>query len=146
MSSIFLSIRNFTREGAHTTQKEVITIDNQTNLNKFDKNKVYKAELKKLKGIFKDISKDKLKVTESLIDQAAFMFATLKELSLYIDIEGSVIIDKGNMKESPAVKSYTALINRYSNSVKQLLDFLPKNLPEPVKEDRDELLAFIKSK
>jgi hypothetical protein len=105
--------------------------------------------LKKLKGIFKDIPKDKLKVAESLIDQSAFMIATLKELSLYIDTEGSVIIDKGSMKESPAVKSYTALINRYSNSVKQLLDLLPKNPTDSLpadKETQDKLLEFIKGK
>ena len=105
--------------------------------------------MKKLKGIFKDIPKDKQQVAESLIEQTAFMQATLKELSLYINENGALASDdKGNVKESPAVKSYTALINRYSNSIKQLLDLLPKDNPEPSKEDKavqDELLAFIKN-
>ncbi|MBR0599039.1 hypothetical protein [Sinanaerobacter chloroacetimidivorans] len=130
--------------------KEVITIENNNLLDKFDKDKVYKAELKKLKGIFKDIPKDKMQVAESLIDQTAFMQATLKELSLYIDRDGAISSDgKGNVKESPAVKSYTALINRYSNSIKQLLDLLPKNISEPSNEDnnaKDELLTFIKNR
>jgi hypothetical protein len=138
----------FRARGVNISQKkEVIDIDNQNILDEFDKDKVYKAELKKLKDILKNIPKDKMKVTESLIDQAAFMFATLKELSLYIDKDGAVAADgKGGIKESPAIRSYTGLINRYSNTIKQLLDLLPKNLSEPVKEEQDKLLDFIKNK
>ena len=122
----------------------------ETNLENFDKTKYEKKELKKLNAIFKDIQSDKKQLVDSLIGQAAFMQATLYELSLYINRDGAVAVDdKGNLKESPAVKSYTALINRYSNVVKQLLDLLPKNQPEPSAQDKaakDELLSFIQNK
>lgn len=117
---------------------------------KFDKEKTTKTETKKLESIFKDIPKDKKQLVDSLMGQAAFMQSTLYELSLYINRDGAVAIDdKGNSKESPAVKSYTALINRYSNVIKQLLDLLPKNQPEPSSSDKaakDELLQFIQNK
>ncbi len=132
-----------------TKRKGVIMTDAEK-LIKFDKDKYYKSELKKLEAIFKDIPKDKKQLVNSLIGQAAFMQSTLYELSLYINRDGAVLIDdKGNAKEPPAVKSYTALINRYNNSVKQLLDLLPKDVPEASATDKaaqDELLAFVKNK
>ncbi len=119
-------------------------------LSKLDKNKNTKLELKKLEAIFKDIPNDKKKLVDSLIKQAAFMQSTLYELSLYINRDGAVATDQhGNTKESPAIKSYTALINRYSNVIKQLLDLLPKDQPEPTAADKaakDELAQFIQNK
>lgn len=119
-------------------------------LSKLDKNKNTKLELKKLEAIFKDIPNDKKQLVDSLIKQAAFMQSTLYELSLYINRDGAVSTDqRGNSKESPPLKSYTALINRYSNVIKQLLDLLPKDQPEPTAADKaakDELAQFIQNK
>lgn len=119
-------------------------------LSKLDKNKNTKSELKKLEAIFKDIPKEKKQLVDSMIKQAAFMQSTLYELSLYINRDGAVSIDqRGNSKESPAVKSYTALVNRYSNVIKQLLDLLPKDRPESTAADKaakDELAQFIQNK
>lgn len=61
-----------------------------------------------------------------IIEELLFMKKTLKLLKDTIDKNGVVDYYHGNMRESPAVKSYNQMIQRYGNLYKQLELMLPK--------------------
>jgi len=114
-------------------------------LDKIQKDKLIKAELRKLNKFFKNIPDDKQKIIRGLKEQAAFMYATLVELQEIMNAEGTVeLFEQGKqrmLREHPASKVYNAMIKNYSNVIKQLLDLLPK---EEAKQTEDELMAFVK--
>lgn len=114
-------------------------------LSNFDKDEMISAEKEKLQNCFKEIPENKKKVCSGLIENAAFMTATLKELQGYSDKYGVIerTADGSGTKESPSVKSYNTMINRYCAVVKQLVDMLPAEQEKP---RQDELLEFIKNK
>lgn len=97
---------------------------------KFDKDEMIKQEVERLMVIFSELSESRVKATESLIQEAAFMRATLFELKELINRDG--VIDEmpqgeySILRESPAVKTYNTMIQRYSGICKQLFDLLPK--------------------
>src|SRR5690606_3440251 len=80
--------------------------------------------------------------------EAAFMRATLEETRAIIDREGVVEhFEQGAqrfLREHPATKVYSALVNRYSAVVKQLLDQLPE--AERGASEAEALLEFLKGK
>src|SRR5690606_25223357 len=94
-----------------------------------EKAKKIKAELTRLKKVFKDLPEDKRRIVDGLIQEAAFMRATLEETREIIDREGVIeLFEQGAqrfLREHPATKVYASLINRYSAVVKQLIDLLP---------------------
>lgn len=95
-----------------------------------EKDKLISNEVKRIKKILKDVDKDKLSLNEKLIQNAAFMSATLLELQEKIKTEGAVIKSiNGNgfevMGEHPAQKSYNTMINRFASTMKQLTGLLP---------------------
>ena len=114
-------------------------------LDKIQKDRLIKAELRKLNKFFKNIPDDKQKIIRGLKEQAAFMYATLVELQEIMNAEGTVeLFEQGKqrmLREHPASKVYNAMIKNYSNVIKQLLDLLPK---EEAKQTEDELMAFVK--
>lgn len=101
------------------------------------------AEIDKLKTIFKDISGDKKKVAERLIERIAFMTITLQVLEDNIKRKGPTYLFKQGKQEmyveNPAQKSYNTMINRYTAACAKLMDMLPD---EPRKED-DGFDAFV---
>lgn len=111
-----------------------------------EKAKKIKTELTRLKKVFKDLSEDKRRIVDGLIQEAAFMRATLEETREIIDREGVIeLFEQGAqrfLREHPATKVYAAMINRYSAVVKQLIDLLPT--VEKGKTEADELMAFVK--
>lgn len=113
-----------------------------------EKEKRIKKEIGKLKKIFKDISEDKKKLCEHLIQNAAFMSVTLEDLQEDIKEDGPVIICKnGNgfdvLQESPSQKSYNTMINRYCSTIKQLQDLLPDSKTDVKNKAGESLAAFI---
>jgi len=114
-------------------------------LDKIKKDKLIKAELRKLNKFFQNIPEDKQKIIKGLKEQAAFMYATLMELQEIMNTEGPVeLFEQGKQKmlrEHPASKVYNSMIRNYSNVIKQLLELMPT---EEKKAAEDELLAFIK--
>ena len=105
-------------------------------------------EIRKLKRIFKNISKDKKTLCEKLIQNAAFMAVTLEDLQETIKEEGAIkSCVNGNgflvMQEHPAQKSYNSMINRYASVIKQLQDLLPDNKQENMRNAGDALAAFV---
>lgn len=116
-----------------------------TKLDKMQKDRLIKVELRKLNRFFKNIPEDKQKIIKGLKEQAAFMYATLMELQEIMNVEGPVeLFEQGKqrmLREHPAAKVYNSMIKNYSNVIKQLLELMPV---EEKKVAEDELLAFIK--
>lgn len=98
-----------------------------------DKDKRIKNEISELNKIFNDIPKDKAKLVEGLIQNAAFMRVTLEELQQEVIENGAVIqCQSGNgfdtIKDNPAQKAYTTMVARYTQIISQLQSLLPKRL------------------
>lgn len=110
-----------------------------------EKEKKIKQEVNRLKKIFKDFERDKAKVLEGLINEAAFIKITLEETRQDLLQNGlTELFEQGEQsfkRERPEVKIYTTFIQRYSGVMKQLIDLLP---PELKKEETDELMNFIR--
>lgn len=113
-------------------------------MEKIDKDKLIKKEMRKLNKFFKNIPKDKQEMIQGLKEQAAFMYATLMELQEIINDEGPVeLFEQGKqrlLREHPASKTYNTMIKNYSSVIKQLIDMLPK---EDAKSTEDEFVKFI---
>jgi len=109
------------------------------------KEKQIKQEISRLKKICKDLGKERVKMVEGLISEAAFMKITLEETRKVINEEGTTeVFEQGKQKfirKHPALEVYTTLVNRYSIVMKQIIDLLPE--AEKKKVD-DELTKFIK--
>lgn len=114
-----------------------------------DKNKEteVKKEIARLNNILKDLDETKRKLAEGLIQEAAFMRATLNELKEEVNSNG--VLDEmcqGSytiMRESPALKSYNSLIQRYTTVCKELNSLLPKDAP---KVEDDGFDSFVTSR
>ena len=112
--------------------------------NEIDKEKNIKQEVNRIKKLYKEFPKDKIKALEGLINEAAFIKVSLEELRENLLANGfTEVFEQGEQRfnrERPEVKIYTTFIQRYSNVMKQLIDLLP---PEVKKEEADELLEFL---
>ena len=110
-----------------------------------EKEKKIKQEMNRLKKLYKDFDKNKAKVLEGLISQAAFMKNTLDELRDDLLQNGTTEwFEQGEQcfkRERPEYKVYSTFIQRYSIVMKQLIDLLPE---EVKKEEEDELMSFVK--
>ena len=112
-----------------------------------DKDKIRRAETRKLNKIAKAVPVAKKAVADSLTRELVFMACTLEELRAEVDQNGAVELFKNGkqemLRESPALKSYSTLIQRYSLLYKQLCELLPK---DEGKQAEDELMAFLDAK
>ena len=98
-----------------------------------------------LKEILEKVPEDKKTVAGRLADEIIFLQATLADLKKQIKEYGTVeLFVQGKqqfLRESPALKSYNATIQRYSALYKQLTDLLPK---EQEAEKANAIYDFIK--
>ncbi|MGI5949721.1 hypothetical protein [Peptoniphilus sp.] len=112
-----------------------------------EKDKEIKREINRLTNLYKDIDRVKRLTAKNLIEEVAFMKATLKELKELIDEHGPIDeMPQGEysiLREHPALKSYNTMVQRYSTIIKQLMDLLPK---EQQKEVDDGFEAFLNEK
>ncbi|MFJ8268522.1 hypothetical protein [Peribacillus asahii] len=108
------------------------------------KERAIKKEIKRLNDLFKDLEENKKSASEGLIQEAAFMRATLADLKEDINKNGVIDeMEQGDysiLRESPAVKTYNTMIQRYTTVMKELLSLFPKDVP--VVED-DGFDAFV---
>lgn len=109
-----------------------------------EREKKIKQEINRIKKLYKDFEKDKIKVIEGLINEAAFMKISLEDLRIDLSKNGLIeLFEQGEQsfnRERPEVKIYTTFMQRYSNVMKQLLDLLPVEIK---KEEVDTLMTFI---
>ncbi len=106
------------------------------------KDKLIKAEKRRLKTLLQDLDENKQKAAEGLIDECAFMRATLKQYREYINVEGIIdIMAQGSYsvkREHPAVRSYSTMIQKYSAVCKQLFEMLPAKVEIPEQDDFED--------
>lgn len=111
------------------------------------KDKTIRAEKRRLKSLLEDLEENKKKAAEGLIDECAFMRATLKQYREYITNEGLIDImpqgDYSIKREHPAVRSYNTMVQKYAAVCKQLFDMLPT---KPALPEDDDFDAFRKAK
>ena len=103
-----------------------------------------KKEINRIKKLYKDFNKDKARVLEGLIKEAAFMKVELEELRNDLLITGlTELFVQGEQcfnRERPESKLYTSFIQRYSQVMKQLIEMLPA---EEKKEEETNLEKFV---
>lgn len=112
-----------------------------------EKEKKIKQEIHKLKKLYKDFTKEKLKAIDGLINRASFTKITLEELEEDLMKNGlTELFEQGEqsfMRERPETKQYTTFLQRYSQVMKQLLDLLPV---EVAKQEQDALTQYLERK
>lgn len=96
-----------------------------------NKDEIIKAEKRKLAGIYTRMNKKTKKAVDSLVDEAAFMAASLYELREIINEKGYVETyqngaNQKGVKKCSEVEIYNTMIKNYSSVVKQLTDLIPK--------------------
>lgn len=96
------------------------------------KEEIIKAEKRKLAGIYTRLDKKTKRSVDSLVDEAAFMAASLYELRKIIDEKGYTEeyqngANQKGIKKCSEVEIYNTMIKNYSSVVKQLTDLLPKD-------------------
>lgn len=98
-----------------------------------EKVKRIKKEKTRLNRLFTDVDEKKRKVVDGLVEECAFMRAELEELREFILVNGVADeMPQGNysiIRESPYVRTYHTMIQRYTTAMKELLALLPKNAP-----------------
>lgn len=111
---------------------------------KVNKDTLVKREIARLTNLFKDMERVRRLSTTGLIEEAAFMKATLQELKLAINENGPVDeMSQGDysiLREHPALKSYNTMVQRYAAILKQLTDLLPKEVQKEVTDSFDDFL------
>ena len=110
--------------------------------------KEIKAEVKRLSKIFANIDEDKRDLCEQLIQNAAFMAVSLRQLQEQIKVDGWVedyqngANQKGRKTGSAAVL-YTKLINNYRQTIGDLCKLLPKGEQELARMSSDPMASFL---
>ena len=112
-----------------------------------EKKQRIKKQQNKLNKIFKQLDKDTFALVQNMIGELAFMSVTLEDNREHIEkygVKELYMNGKGQFgyKESVESKNYNVMIKNYTNIVKQLVDFLPK---EEKKGAGEDLLKFIAS-
>lgn len=109
------------------------------------KDKQISNEVRRLTNIFKDIDPKKKLVAKGLIEEAAFMKATLKELKSSIDENGPIDeMPQGEysiLREHPALKSYNTMVQRYTTIIKELNGLLPKEVQKEISDGFDDFVG-----
>lgn len=110
------------------------------------KDEIINAEKRKLAGIYSRLDPKTKKATDSLINEAAFMAASLYELRRIINDKGYTEeyqngANQKGVKKCSEVEIYNTMIKNYMGTIKQLTDLLPKE--QKVKEEQDGFEEFV---
>ena len=113
-----------------------------------ERQKEIKREMARLNQKFSGLEPKTKKAVASLIENAAFMAATLSELREEINLNGTTEEyqngeNQRGIKKSAAVEVYTSLSKNHMTVMKQLTDLLPKDV-KPEKDDGFD--SFVKNK
>ena len=99
-------------------------------MDKTEKEKKIKKEVKRLKGIFKDLEPNKLKTVDALIVRAAFITVNLQDLEDQLNEHGWTETytngrNQEGIKKSAAAEAHISLTKNLNAIMKQLLDLVP---------------------
>lgn len=108
-----------------------------------------KKEIRKINILFKDLDKNVKKTVESLIQNAAYMAVTLRELQGALNKNGLISEyqngeNQWGTKRSPEIEIYNTMIKNYISAMKALNDFLPSGKIKNM--DDDDFESFVNSK
>ncbi|HBF9753623.1 TPA: hypothetical protein KO397_003653 [Clostridioides difficile] len=110
-----------------------------------EKEKKIKQEVSRLKKNYKDLEKEKVKILDGLVNEAAFLKISLEETREILTKEGLTEIFKQGKQEFERerlqVKIYLNFMKLYSSVMKQLIDIIPSDKKQ---EEEDKLIEFIK--
>ena len=112
------------------------------------KDEILSKEKKKLEGIYSKLEDKTKKSVSSLIDNAAFMSASLYDLRKIINEKGYVEEyqngqNQKGIKKCSEVEIYNTMIKNYMSCIKQLTDLLPK---QKEKEPDDDFEDFVNAR
>ncbi len=112
------------------------------------KDEILSKEKKKLEGIYSKLEDKTKKSVSSLIDNAAFMAASLYDLRKIINEKGYVEEyqngqNQKGIKKCSEVEIYNTMIKNYMTCIKQLTDLLPK---QKEKEPDDGFEDFVNAR
>jgi len=107
-----------------------------------------KKEIRKINVLFKDLDRSVKKTVESLIQNAAYMAVTLRDLQNTLDSEGLICEyqngeNQWGTKKSPEVEIYNTMVKNFISAMKAINDYLPK---DKMKKDDDDFEDFVNSK
>ena len=107
-----------------------------------------KKEIRKINVLFKDLDRSVKKTVESLIQNAAYMAVTLRDLQNTLDSEGLICEyqngeNQWGTKKSPEVEIYNTMVKNFISAMKAINDYLPK---DKMKKDDDNFEDFVNSK
>lgn len=106
-------------------------------------------EIRRLNGIYKDLSKREKAVIDGLIKRAAYMRVTLEDMEDDLSTNGFVELFTQSERtdpyerERPVARLYNTLNKNYQTIMKQLSDFVEK---EPPKQETDGFDEFVDSR
>ena len=105
------------------------------------KEEIISAEKAKLNAIYQKLESKTKKAVSSLIDEAAFMSASLYDLRIIINEKGYTEAyqngeNQRGLKKCSEVEIYIQLSKNYMSIIKQLTDLLPK--ADLVKAEKDD--------
>ncbi|GHV27572.1 hypothetical protein FACS18948_5160 [Clostridia bacterium] len=104
-------------------------------------------EEKRLARILKDVPKEQIRLTERLIERAAFMLVTLCDYEAAIMRNG--IITKMSQgayeidRENPALKGYNSMLKNYTSVIRQLCELLPDKADAARDKAGERLAQFV---
>ena len=102
--------------------KDGVTVHSTMPPREYRQPKAVKLTRERLAPIVEGVPEDERGAAEALRDEITFMAGTLATLKQFIADNGAVTLDDrtGTVKESPAVRSYNAMVPRFSAAIKQL--------------------------
>lgn len=110
-----------------------------------EKEKQIKQEINRIKKTYSNLTKEKLKVIDGLIHEAAFIKLSLEELREDLMKNGfTELFEQGEQsfhRERPQCKIYTSFIQKYSVVMKQLIELMEV---ESKGQESDNLINFLK--
>lgn len=121
---------------------------NSEKCEKMGANDRIKDEFDRLSKIFENVDPDKRGVTLNLIQNAAFMAVSLKDLQEIIRTDGWISTynnggGQGGERVSPAATQYAKMVATYNSTIKTLLDLLPKSDRDAARAQADPMAAFL---
>lgn len=122
--------------------------ENKSNYTEKEKNKLITAEITRLNELCAVMSEDRIATAKGLIEEAAFMSVTLRDIRATVNKEGVTSIyqngeNQWGTKKSPEVEVYNTMIKNYLQVMKQIVELLP----DPASVDvASEIMAFMGAK
>lgn len=110
------------------------------------KEKRIEKEILRLSKFFAAAPAGKRQLAEGLIRRAAYMRVTLEDFEVDLDTNGHVELFSQSEKlepyerERPAARLYNSMIRNYQTLMKQLVDLLPANASNEIKNEIKEFM------